>query len=268
MKSAADRRVGRLVTPPFAVAVVVLGAAAVVSGPVASRLGLRQPKAPLPLRRPLDALDADRLGPYRLVPTRGRDGRVIDDGRRVLDGLVVEQLGTDAYLSWSLEDTSVPRGNPLRYATLFVTYYTGPHHLVPHTPDACYLGQGYQPAQPHETMAVDVTMHGGSSSIRLPIRVCTFEKSGVFNWERPSVVYTFHCNGRFVATREGVRLRVTGLGNRYAYFSKVEVSFPRATRAQTIDGARKLLGFVLPVLVERHWPDFDAAERAAREAGS
>ena len=34
--------------------------------------------------------------------------------------------------------------------------------------------------------------------------------------------------------------------NKYAYFSKVEVSFPGATRAQTVEGAKKAFGVVLP----------------------
>jgi hypothetical protein len=55
------------------------------------------------------------------------------------------------------------------------------------------------------------------------------------------------------------------LTNTYAYFSKVEVSFPRATREQCVAGARKLYNRLLPVLLEAHWPDFEASEREARQ---
>ena len=50
--------------------------------------------------------------------------------------------------------------------------------------------------------------------------------------------------------------------NRYAYFSKVELTFPSATRAQSIEGAGMLFSRLLPALVDEHWPDFEAAEDA------
>ena len=78
------------------------------------------------------------------------------------------------------------------------------------------------------------------------------------------MIYTFHCNGRFTATRTGVRLLLNDLTNTYAYFSKVEVSFPGATRQQSIDGAWKVYDRLLPVLLKAHWPDFEAEEEAVR----
>ncbi len=242
----------RLVTRPFVVAVVLLSAAAVLAGPVANWLQIKHRKQPLRLRSPLAALDADALAPYRVIR------------RHVLEPAIVEALGTNQYLDWTLEDRSVAADDPLRYVNLFITYDTGGYNLVPHTPDVCRRGAGYQPAQPHEN--VDLEVPALAETFRaVPSRVCTFAKTDIFSREKVSVVYTFHCNGKFVATRTGVRLLMNELANTYAYFSKVEVSFPKATRAQCVEGAAKLYNRVLPLLVKNHWPDFDAAEKDARQ---
>ena len=241
-----------LLTAPFAVAVALLGVAVVLAGPVASWLHINEAKRPLPLRSPLTALSESDVTPYRVVK------------RHLLEPAMVEALGTDRYLSWTLEDHGVPVGDPLRFANLLVTYYSGGQNLVPHTPDVCYLGAGYAPAQPHENRDIDVPSLGGVPTT-VPIRVCTFGRTAVFGHERQSVVYTFHCNGRFVATRTGIRLLISDLTQTYAYFSKVEASFPKATRQQSIEGATKLFDRVLPVLVRDHWPNFTEEEKKARQ---
>lgn len=238
---------------PFMTAAVLLGAAAILAGPGAKWMSLHSVKQPLPLKSPLGKINESEWYPYTVV------------GRQTLDPSLVEVLETDQYLLWVLEDRSVPRGSPLQVASLFVTFYTGGSSLVPHSPDACYLGSGYDAAQPHENLEVDLPKLRESFP-RVPIRVCTFAKSAVFQREEVSVVYTFFCNGRFATTPRRVRLLIHDLGTTYAFFSKVEVSFPRASREQSLEGARKLLDRVLPVLIRDHWPDFAAAERAAAGA--
>ena len=240
----------RLASPPFAIAVVMLVVAVVLAGPVAAWKKFRRAKLPLPLKKALTALDVEALAPYQVLE------------RVVLDPMVVEALGTDRYLDWVVEDSSLPPGHPLHRASLLVTYYSGGEDLVPHTPDVCFLGTGYEPAQPHENWEIEVSSLPNESS-RLPVRVCTFVRTSVFQRRKHSVVYTFFCNGRFVCTRTDVRLLINNPTDTHAYFSKVEVSFPRATRAENIEGAGKLLGRVLPVLLRDHWPDFEAAEAAA-----
>ncbi len=233
----------------------MLAIAAVLSGPVAGWLHIKEGKRPLPLVAPLATLNEEALAPYRVVR------------RHTLGPELVEALGTEIYLSWTLIDTSLPLGDPLRIANLLVTYDSGgENNLVPHTPDVCYLGVGYAAAQPHETVELGVPGLGTSSST-IPVRVCTFGKTAIFGYDRVSVTYTFHCNGRFVGTRTGVRYLLNKLTNTYAYFSKVEISFPEATREETVKGVGKLYGRVLPLLVADHWPDFEKMERAARNDG-
>lgn len=248
----------KVMTVPLGIAVAMLSAAACLAGPFASWLNLNPHKQAIALRAPLASLDESVLAPYRVVK------------RNVLDPMTLEALGTDMYLSWQLENETLPRKDPLRVAHLLVTYDSGGNNLVPHTPDVCWVGGGYQPAQPHENVELDLTSRPGNRSsagkpiLSVPARVCTFVKTALRNRSKQTVVYTFHCNGRFVATRTGVRILVNAPTNRYAYFSKVELTFPRATRVQSVEGAAMLFDRLLPALVREHWPDFQAAEEAAR----
>lgn len=247
------RRPGKFVTAPFLVAVALLMLAVVLQYPVTRGMQIRLAKTELALVKPLGSLDASRLGPYRVRE------------RLVLEPAVVEALDTDQYMYWLIEDTSAAPGSPLRRGALFVTYYSGGANLVPHTPDVCYLGAGYQPSRAHETVELAVSAVAATAG-RIPARVLTFAKTAVFDKRELTVVYTFFCNGRFAAGREQIRALINEPRNTYAFFSKVEASFPGATREQTLDGAAKLFDTVLPVLIADHWPDFDAAEFAARQA--
>lgn len=244
-------RPDRFWTWPFVLAILILGLAALLAGPVAARLDLHHSKAALPLHKPLGELDEQRISPYRVVL------------RHTLDAEVVSALGTDQYLSWTLEDTSVEQNSPVRYCHLFVTYDTGGENLVPHVPDECRLGAGYQPAQAHENIDI-VVPQVPKFGTALPVRVCSFVKTAVFNRDEVSVVYTFFCNGEYTATRNGVRLLINDPRNRQAFFSKIEVSFPGASREQNVQAAGKLFDRVLPVFMKEHYPDFAAGEAEKR----
>ena len=254
--TASPRHASRLLTPPFVIAVLLLSVG-VLNGSLSTWMGFNRIKRSLSLRAPLSMLQLARLVPYKVIRKLFHKPEV------------VSALGTDEYISWVLEDLSVPRGDPLRYGHLDVTYYTGGHYLVPHTPDICRMGSGYMPAVPHENIGVDVEGLGLEED-RLPVRVCTFQKTAVYDKEEVSVVYTFFCNGGYVETARGVRLRVNDPTKIHTFFSKVEISFlggggvEAPSRAKTIEGAEKLFRVVLPVLMEDHWPDFDAAEAQAR----
>jgi hypothetical protein len=250
MESARTRPGARLWSPHFLITLVMLGSAAVIAGPLANHLRLQRLKDPIELRQPLTQLDEAKLGPYEVTL------------KQLLDHTVVEALGTEDFISWNLEDRSVREDDPLRFANLFVTYYTGGHRLVPHTPDVCYVGGGHEPAQPHENAVLTIDSLG-PESVEVPIRVLTFRRTAVFDEARMSVVYTFNCNGGFTSRPQQVRMWVNAPTTKYAYFSKVEVSFPGATREETVEGARKLLSYALPALIDDHWPDFEAAEAAA-----
>src|SRR5262249_16667140 len=137
---------------------------------------------------------------------------------------------------------------------------------VPHTPDECRLGAGYQFAHAPENHELSLPRLPAKQKAR--IRLCTFLKTAVFNSQEDSVLYTFCANGQFVSTRDDVKLLINDPRHKYAYFSKVEVTFPKATREQTLDGASRILNNLLPSLMRDHWPDIDAAEAEASSTGT
>lgn len=238
---------------PFFIAVGALALTEVVIGPVAGWTSLRTPKLALPLRAPLSTLNESVLLPYRVVE------------RQTLEAAVIDALGTDQYIDWWLENPTASANDPLRYAHLFITYDSGGTNLVPHTPDECRLGAGYQFAREPENREISLSQLQGKQS-KAKVRLCTFLKTAVFNSQEDSVVYTFCANGQIVATRNDVRLLINDPKRKYAYFSKVELSFPKATREQTLSGVTNILNGLLPALMRDHWPDIDAAEAAASAA--
>jgi hypothetical protein len=246
--------------PPFLICLAVLGAAALAAGPGAKAFRAALIKEAIPCRKPLCQMDRDSLGPYRFLQAS------------TLPGTFLAALGTDNYLSWLVEDSRADRGSPVRYAYIFVTYDTGKATLVPHTPDVCMRGAGYEPKQAHENKTIPVAALAPGET-EVPVRVLTFVKSDVCDREELTVIYTFHCNGQFTASRTRVRQLINNPLDRYAYFSKVEVSFSGrptgqggASREESVEAARDLLNYLLPVLRQDHYPDWEAVRREGQGA--
>ncbi len=252
------REHGRLLFPPsFVVCALILMATAVGDGLLVDLLTVVVEKEPLHLRSDLSDLDLDALGPYRFV----RASPISADTEKA--------LGAGDYIFWILEDTSISSmKDPRRFAELAITYYTGKADQRPHTPDICLPANGYDPKMPHETRQIYVsTLPPDEADI--PVRVLTFVKSSVFSGDEPSVVYTFHCNGEFVVDKIKLMRMLRGRHNRHEYYCKVEVSFSDrmepiqfAGREETVEAAGKLFEHLLPLLLDRHFPDWEAAEAA------
>jgi hypothetical protein len=230
--------------PRFVICVVVLSLGA-ISVQWLSAGGFRFSKERLDLKLPLEELNQKKIEPYRLV------------GSDRIQKEEVEALGTEEYIRWRLENTSVSRNDPLRFATFFVTYYSGQPDQVPHVPEECFLGGGYQ-----QLGADEKTVHVSEMGADVPVRLLTFRKDSTIaaDWA-PTVVYCFNVNGRFVSSRNAVRFALSNPFERFGYFSKVEVTFGRpgegAKDSQVVlKAAESLLGKVLPVLVRDHWPDW------------
>ncbi len=245
-----------LLAAPFIIACLMLLCAKFVISPQFDKLGLGGEKKSLELRRPLGEMSKEDLGPY-LFKTNLNISPEVEDA-----------LGAKDYLSWLFVDTSISEPkDPLRYIRLFVTYYSGGRDLVPHTPDECFLGSGYQTIEKK-----NLTLPIESMGLDLPIRALTFQKSDVFDRDKPTVLYTFHCNGEFTETRTGVRVRINAPLNKYAYFCKIEVTLGGASRnigsperEASIQAANKFLNVVLPRLVNDHMPDWEAAKAEKTE---
>ena len=192
---------------PFVLACIVLSVAAFGVSPIVFKMASEE-KKPVPLTHPLSDFTKTALGEYKFLHSNQMEAAIED------------ALGTSDYIDWLFEDTSIKdTRHPLRNPRLFVTYYTGGRDLVPHTPDQCYLGAGYEPIKT-ENLNVDIR----SINQEIPIRAITFQKSAIFSKETPTVLYTFHCNGVFVCTRNDVRLRISSPMEDHAYFCKIEVT--------------------------------------------
>lgn len=212
-------------------------------------VGVSFRKQRLDLKAPLTQLDLAKIRPYE---------RVDSD---VLSAEEIEALGTEEYIIWQLVDTRIPeRNNPMKYARLFVTYYSGQPDQVPHVPEECFLGGGYQ--QLGKPLNTEITVPTLKQDYgKIPLRILSFRKDSVIGGAyAPTVCYLFSVNGKFVSSRTDVRMALSNLFERYAYFSKVELTFGlpghKIDTEQVRQAAEELLKVVLPVLVDDHWPDW------------
>lgn len=213
--------------------------------------GRKFTKLPLPLKTPLSQLRQERLAPYKLI----RPIEIQPD--------ILNQLGTDQYVQWILQEPRSSKEQEAgRIVTLFVTYYTGLPDAVPHIPDACYAGAGYE----RKSESYDeVIVTSGGRPIVVPVQVLEFEKRSQLSQNERVVLYTFHSNGQFRKDRTEVRLAIGSLTDRYAYFSKLEVGLDlepgRVSKEQAVEAAKRFIQVAIPVLLEDHWPDWEAANR-------
>lgn len=255
------------ISPRYYVCVAILVVSALAMHSTATALGRYFSKQPLPLKKSLYLLDKSRLAPrYELAPIQPPP----------LTDEVVQNLGTPEYLDWHILDKSVDRSSAVHRARLFVTYYTGQPDLVPHNPKECLSAAGFTLARETDT-DVEVPLPG-RDALRIPVSVLEFETpqrsrfsagDGSGAPPRLTVAYFFLANGSYVTTRDQVRVRTSSLFDRYAFYSKIELSFTDAggaklaTRDQTIEAVRPLLGKLMPVLLSEHYQDWEAI-RAGR----
>jgi hypothetical protein len=240
--SATDIRWG--VQPAFVICVVVLIVAAAGMSVAQKQLGLYLKKEPLPLAKPLEQLDEAKLAPY-----------VVVERLKIENDDILESLGTTDYIQWVLDDPSEAIDSPVRRVLLFVTYYGRPDR-VPHVPEECYTGGGYQ------------RLATGDVKFRLdrdiPGRYVVFGSTAVDTWPldlKFPVLYLFNINGRYASSRDDARMALNkNIFSRYAYLSKVELVYNQgadASQASALAAAERLLALLLPLLEQEHWPQWE-----------
>ncbi len=238
----------------FVSCAVLLTAMAIAFQVQVIRANIQFNKLPLPLKKPLTDLNQNKLRPYKVM-------RVMEINEQTLDA-----LGTREYIQWILEDTRVAAGRPERYVSLFVTYYTGKPDQVPHVPEVCEGATGAEVASEIVEMFEIPALGEG---VTIPVKVLEFENSRLLRSKGTQItMYTFSANGEFKSGRRGVQLRVSDTSARHAYFSKVEVRVGGQSvypdRATAIAAGKAFLQVIVPILVEDHWPDWEAAELDTR----
>ena len=227
--------------PAFVLCVLVLAVSGLGMSAVVDSLGGYLTKTPLLLKRPLDALDASALAPFEVIARQ-----------KIQDRETVASLGTEDYIQWVLADANDAMGTGR--VMVFVTYYRLPDR-VPHVPEECYLGGGFQRLA---TEALILNL----GEVRLEARYLEFGGAQGPVWQagaKVPVVYFFCVNGRFAADREEARMLLNkNLFGRSSYFSKVELVFNQqaepVTRDQVVHTSQRVLQRLLPVLEQDHWP--------------
>ena len=224
------------------------------------RQGIILTKKPLPMKEPFNLLDDKLLKPYKVLKKSKIDNKD-----------VIESLGTEEYLQWLLEDTTVDALSPVRNCFIFITYYTGNPDQVPHVPEACYTGGGNEVKDRFSvTLDIgDVNLPGIPQGEGIPATGLIFAQKSAEVWqsaERFPVIYFFKVNGLYKGNRTATRIALGDLTSEYSYFSKVEVKifnlkglYPE--KAEAITAAGKLLKVLLPVLEKNHWPDWNKVNR-------
>ena len=204
--------------PSFLICVTILAIAGGGKAFIITQMGIRFTKLPIPLQKSLDLLDVDLLSPYKVVHKS-----------KIENKDVLEQLGTEDYIEWVLEDTTVEKSSPVRYCSLFITYYTGNPDRVPHIPDECHVGAGSQ-RMGRETVSLDVKGLlpdiGADAPMTLDARYVNFARGQGGLWDSSSnysVLYFFKTNGKYAASRGETR-KILGQNfvDKYSYFSKFE----------------------------------------------
>ena len=235
--------------PAFLTCVIILAGAAGGMSVALNWFDVHLKKEPLLLRKSLELLDESGLGTYKIL-----------NKRKIENPDVLKQLGTDDYIQWILEDTGVSVTSPMRQFMLFVTYYRLPDR-VPHVPEECYTGGGYQRLA-SDGISFDVDRQGIG---QIPGRYLVFGSTSIGHWSKSSkfpVVYLFKVNGEYANSRERARTILNkNLLRKYSYFCKIEIVFNQRIdspdKSQAVDASERILRAILPVLEEDHWPKWE-----------
>jgi hypothetical protein len=224
--------------PAFLCCSLALLGTGIALRPAMNRLADHYRKESVPLRRPLQRFDVTKLPSFELVPDAAGPKAGVD------------ALGTDQFCFLTLREKGC-RDSADR-AILFVSYYSDPEDRVPHTPEVCYR-------QTDTTVATLTTV-----TIETPALAPEYPRveARFLDLVQPSasgaLIYLFYANGRFCYDREQVRWIVNKPGDRYIYFSKIEVAVARdgtLDAEAATDRCKKLLREALPVLIADHYPD-------------
>ena len=227
--------------PAFVICVLVLAAAGML---------IRGPSIPppRPLKKSLESLDKNGLAPYKVV-----------EELKIDNPEIIKELGTKDYIQWILEDTEVANG-PVKKYMLFITYYERPDR-VPHVPEECYAGGGYQK---WKTESVAFEINKDAFVRRIPGKYLVFGATKANLWAKSDkflVLYFFRVNEEYASGRNEARITLNKnlFFGKPSYFCKVELVFNQTpvapSKEEAVKAGEKLLAMILPILEEEHWPD-------------
>ncbi len=239
--------------PAFVICVAILATAGAGMSVTINKLGLYLKKEPIPLKKSLDLLDEDGLSQYKVEE---------NNKFKIENEEVVEALGTKEYIQWILEDTNAEINSPVKNCLLFITYYDCPDR-IPHVPEECYVGSGFQRLA-SDSVTLEINKNNGSKR-KIPGKYLIFGSSRANIWqskEKFPVLYLFRVNGEYAGSREDARIALNkNLFGKSSYFSKVELAFNQSSvppsKEETVAACEEFLSVILPILENEHWPDLE-----------
>ena len=197
-------------------------------------------KKPLPLRKPLIDFDKNALKP------------LIKTDARILSKDIVEELGTEEYLEWTLVDPRVADSSQKR-VEFFLTFYTNVQDQVPHVPEECRRQSGNSSKSNDDTLSWSLDALDGEE---VAVRRLGFVAMGQLE-TKTIVYYTLVVNGQFYAGRRGARLKMSSFDETHLYYSKIEIAFDEVTDddiPQLDERVRELLDLTVAEMFDAHWP--------------
>ncbi len=234
--------------PAFLLCVVILAAAGSGMSVAIRSFGVYLQKEPLPIKKSLDLLDTSDLSPYRVVLPK----------YKIEDKDILEKLGTQDYIQWVLEDTDELVDESVRKFMLFITYYQLPDR-VPHVPEECYAGAGFQRLA-SDSVSFEIDDNSGPKAIYGKYLVFGGSKTGQWwNNSQFPVLYLFRVNGEYAGSREEARIILNkNLFYEHSYFSKVEIVFNQGSvvpdKKKAVEAGEKIFNVILSILEKEHWP--------------
>jgi hypothetical protein len=236
--------------PAFLICVAVLTTAGAGMSIAIKSFGVYLKKEPLPLKKSFDLMDESDLASYKVISKY-----------KIENDEIITSLGTEDYIQWILEDTEAADKSNVEKFMLFITYYRLPDR-VPHVPEECYAGGGFQRLA-SDSVTLEINNNAGVKR-KLGGKYLVFGSTKADPWrkgEKFPVLYLFKVNGEYAASREEARIALNkNLFRKYSYFCKVELVFNQTlippNKEQVIKAGEKLLSVILPVLETKHWPDW------------
>ncbi len=202
----------------------------------------------------------EELGTTDYIQRTYIDLRYADD--EVLQAYENAELKTDEIVSHLARN--VRRNSQSGGVTLHVAYYTGSVDTVPHIPDRCMLGAGFDMVG-RETLTLPVaTEQTEATGGEIDVSFAAFQDNrGSVGSQKPvqRVAYFFHVNGDYEHDAiTGVRKRLQNLFETHAYFAKIEVATlglsGEAEETEAVEDLTEFLNHALPE-VENILPDWN-----------
>lgn len=263
--------VKNFIQTPFLICVAVLALAGAGKSAAIRVLGVHLKKEPISLKQPLHLMDEVELSPYKVVKKNKIENK--DE---------LESLGTEDYIQWDIEDTEIDKISPVKYCSLFITYYTGNPDQVPHVPEECYVGGGNQQlAREMITLNLQSPQNSGNTTDEptkkiektISARHLVFIRKSSNIWKMDSkfrVMYFFNANGEYAGNRTSTRAVMSkNIFGKYSYLSKVELKFFGyghggiifPDKEEMIRASEKFLSVLLPIIESNHWPDWEKTKK-------